>query len=155
MSTPVLPTLADGERFHVLPPTGLRIRDKCENRPDTMVGRLHYSLSFTLSAQFRWSVGASEVLTSLPSTSVLGSGPDYRETDLNRSIRHPTYPYTSSRDGGSTPRSLRSTFAYRLYCSAAAEWAPATRSSFNNESSRSSFRGSISSARRAREIPLR
>src|SRR5438034_717573 len=111
MSTPVLPTLADGERFHVLPPTGLRIRDKCENRPDTMVGRLHYSLSFTLSAQFRWSVGASEVLTSLPSTSVLGSGPDYRETDLNRSIRHPTYPYTSSRDGGSTPSANRPTYA--------------------------------------------
>jgi hypothetical protein len=26
---------------------------KHENRPDTMVGRLHYSLSITLSAHFR------------------------------------------------------------------------------------------------------
>ena len=47
----------------LVPPSGLRdsLR-KRENRPDTMVGRLHYSLGPTLSAHFRWSVGASERL---------------------------------------------------------------------------------------------
>ena len=43
-----------------------------ENRPDSMVGRLHQSLGPTLSAHFRWSVCASELL--LTSTRVLVSG---------------------------------------------------------------------------------
>lgn len=34
-----------------------------ENRPDDDVGRLHYLLRSTLSAHFRWGIGASEVLT--------------------------------------------------------------------------------------------
>src|SRR3989442_2286336 len=46
----------------LVPPTGLRVPLERENRPDTMVGRLHYSLSSSLSAQFRWGVGASERL---------------------------------------------------------------------------------------------
>ena len=33
-----------------------------KNRPDSMVGRLHYSLRSTLSAHFRWCFGASERL---------------------------------------------------------------------------------------------
>ena len=39
-----------------------RLLREHENRPDTMVGRLHYSLGSTLSAHFRWSVCASERL---------------------------------------------------------------------------------------------
>ena len=43
------------------------------------VGRLHYSLSSTLSAHFRWNIGASERLViELCSTEVLRSRPDYR-----------------------------------------------------------------------------
>jgi hypothetical protein len=33
-----------------------------ENRPDLKVGRLHYPLHPTLSAHFRWGLGASEHL---------------------------------------------------------------------------------------------
>ena len=55
-----------------------------------MVGRLHYSLSPTLSAHFRRGVCASEV-TALTSTGVLVSDRDYRDRKLPRSIRHITY----------------------------------------------------------------
>ena len=41
---------------------GPRVLGEHENRPDTVVGRLHYSLSSTLSAHFRWGVRASERL---------------------------------------------------------------------------------------------
>jgi hypothetical protein len=41
---------------------GLRVLGGHENRPDTAVGRLHYSLNSTLSAHFRWGVRASERL---------------------------------------------------------------------------------------------
>lgn len=55
-----LPALCNGLRIHAVPPSGLRALWKRENRPDSMVGRLHYSLGPTLSAHFRWNVGASE-----------------------------------------------------------------------------------------------
>ena len=71
-----------------------------------LVGRVHYSLGSTLSAHFRWGFDASDYFTLLPSTGVLGSGPDYRDARLDRSIRHLTYPYRDSSGGGSTPRSL-------------------------------------------------
>ena len=54
-----LPALADGLRIHwfLLPAF---VSYEHENRPDSLVGRLHYSLSPTLSAHFRWGVRASE-----------------------------------------------------------------------------------------------
>jgi hypothetical protein len=38
-------------------PRGFRAQ-RTKNRPDSLVGRLHYSLSSTLSAHFRWNVRA-------------------------------------------------------------------------------------------------
>jgi hypothetical protein len=55
-----LPTLGDGLNFHARSPFAALVPQRHENRPDTVVGRLHYSLSSTLSAHFRWSFGASE-----------------------------------------------------------------------------------------------
>src|SRR3954453_8169259 len=86
--------LASG--FTVDPPVGSCVPPTQKPTSRLWVGRLHYSLSSTLSAHFRWCVGAYRDLTFLPSTSVLGSRPDYREARLNRSIRHPTYPYLRS-----------------------------------------------------------
>jgi hypothetical protein len=50
---PCLPTLNVGFRLHARSSYRPSCSLEHENRPDTMVGRLHYSLSFTLSAHFR------------------------------------------------------------------------------------------------------
>jgi hypothetical protein len=66
-----LPRLDNGIGFHRIPPPALRTQH--EGRPDVGgVGRLHYSLSSALSAHFRRSFGASDVLTCPPSTDVPG-----------------------------------------------------------------------------------
>jgi hypothetical protein len=57
-----LPTLDGGLNFHARSPSAALVSLRHENRPDTLVGRLHYSLGSTLSAHFRWSFGASERL---------------------------------------------------------------------------------------------
>ena len=57
-------------------------RPSCPSSTKTdhrLVGRLHYLLRATLSAQFRWGFCASDVLTLLPSTGVLRSAPDYMD----------------------------------------------------------------------------
>lgn len=102
--------LAPDSGFTLVPPCGLRVT---ETRKPTrlVVGRLHYSLNPTLSAHFRRGFSASERLTWLPSTEVLGSGADYRDAAVNRSIRHLPYPYKASSGGGSTPSWSRSIVA--------------------------------------------
>jgi hypothetical protein len=67
------------------------VSEEHENRPDSGVGRLHYSLGPTLSAQFRWSVGASERLDFSCQYVSTTKRADYRQPRLIRSIRHLTY----------------------------------------------------------------
>jgi hypothetical protein len=92
--SPRLPGLEGHYRLHARPPCAVFVPLKTRKPTRHWVGRLHYSLHSTLSAQFRWGISASErQLICLRSTQVLGSGPDYRCPVLDGSIRKCTYPH--------------------------------------------------------------
>ncbi len=61
-----LPAFVIGLGIHARPPIPALASTGHENRPDSLVGRLHYSLGPTLSAHFRWGVCASERLDVAP-----------------------------------------------------------------------------------------
>ena len=57
-----LPTLDDGFGIHARSSLAATVLQRTRKPTRLMVGRLHYSLGPTLSAHFRWNVGASELL---------------------------------------------------------------------------------------------
>jgi len=88
-----LPTLELSFRLHAHPPCGLRAietrkTDLTAGRSVALVAQPHPKCPFSGGASARPSV-----LTSLPSTQVLASRPDYREPGPMRSIRKSTYAH--------------------------------------------------------------
>jgi len=100
------PLLVDSACTIEPPSIGPRVPGERENQP--LVGRVHYSLRSTLSAQFRWGFGASELLTKASQYVRTTKFRDYRDAGLQRSIRNLTYPYRESSVGGSIPSESRS-----------------------------------------------
>ena len=71
---------------------GFRAPAYHENRPNRLVGRLHYSLRLPPSAHFRRRHQRVRLFTLLPSTAVLVGNRDFRSRSGRRSIQNPPYP---------------------------------------------------------------
>jgi hypothetical protein len=104
----VLPAFVDGLGLHDRSSsTGLRARentktDQIHGRSGAQVAQLHPKCPFQVGLR---RVRALNIASQYGSTK---KWPDYRYAGLVRSIRHLTYPYKDSSDGGSIPRDSRS-----------------------------------------------